>query len=97
MTVTSIDSPSRRLTAEIRAEAARQGISLREVSRRLEVSQMWVSRRVKVTADVNLTFEDLERIAGALDTSAEELLRAAGWPVTHRYPNTQTAFDRMAA
>lgn len=92
MTVINIpQSPSRRIAAEVRAEAARQGISLREVARRLDVSQMWLSRRVKVTADVDLTFEELERIAAVLDVPVERLL--GGWlsdkphgaAVTNRY------------
>jgi transcriptional regulator with XRE-family HTH domain len=87
MTVTSIASPSRRIAAEIRAEAARQGVSIREVARRLEVSQMWLSRRVKVDGDVDMTFEELVRIAAALDVPLDRLLSAAGWPVTYGYPS----------
>lgn len=101
MTVISIDSPSRRIAAEVRAEAARQGISLREVARRLDVSQMWLSRRVKVTADVDLTFEELDRIAGALGVSVDQLIANSGWlsdrphvaAVTNRYSLT---FDEAA-
>lgn len=84
MTVISMESPSRRIAAEIRAEAARQGLSIREVARRLEVSQMWLSRRIKVTADVDLTFEELTRIAEALGVPAERLIANSGW-LTNRY------------
>lgn len=91
MTVTTTDSPSRRVAAEIRAEAARRGISIREVARRMDVQQMWLSRRVKVDAPVDLTLEELERIAAALETTAEELLHSAGWPVTSRYPSLSEA------
>lgn len=79
MTVTNIASPSRRIAAEVRAEAARQGVSIREIARRLGVSQMWISRRVKLNGDVDLTFEELVRIAEALGVPAERLMIDSGW------------------
>lgn len=91
MTLTTTDSPSRRVAAELRAEAARQGISIREIARRMEVTQMWLSRRVKVDAPVHITFEDLERITAALDTTPERILGAAGWPVTYGYTSLAAA------
>lgn len=93
MTVTNIASPSRRAAAKIRAEAAYQGISLREVARRLGVSQMWLSRRVKVGADVDLTLEEIDRIAGALDVTAEQLLTNTGW--LPRLDSNQQPFDYL--
>lgn len=53
----------------------------------MDVSQPWLTRRVKVNADVDLTFEEIERIAAALGVPAGQLITAAGWPgdVTQRY------------
>lgn len=75
MTLTSVElTPSQFLAGEIRAEMARKGISHREVARRLGVSQMWVGRRIGVNAVTDLTFEDLVKLAEALNVPAQGLV-----------------------
>lgn len=87
MTVTKMErrtprtsETSARIAAEIRAEAARQGRSVRELARDMDVSQPWLSRRVSVTADVDLKVNEIEDIAAALGVPTRQLLTAAGWP-----------------
>lgn len=90
-TVANSPSPSRRIAAEIRAEAARQGMSLRRLSLALGKSQPWVTRRISMTADVDMTFEELDDIARALSVSVGTLLAAAdyaGAGSTNRYFET---------
>ena len=70
-------SPSQSIGTEVRVEAARQGISIREVARRMNVDQMWLSRRVKVNATTPITPEEVERMAEALDVPVERLV--SGW------------------
>lgn len=86
----STSAVSQRIAAEIRAEAARRGISIREIARRMEVSQMWLSRRVKVSADVDLKVNEIDSIAETLGTTSEKLLLAARWP-TCEYPIAEAA------
>lgn len=66
-------SPSRRIASEIRAELARQGINQTALARLLHVSNAWTSRRLSPSADVDLTFEEVEKVAKALGVSAERL------------------------
>lgn len=87
MTVTQIgdrapqtSATSARIAAEIRAEAARQGLSIRQLARKMTVSQPWLSRRVSITADVDLKVNEIEQIADALTVPVGKLLAAAGWP-----------------
>lgn len=100
--VATSPSPSRRIAAEIRAEAARQGLSLRRMSLALGKSQPWMTRRVSITADVDMTLEELDLIAAVLGVTAGELLTRAAvmsdrtQPVTNRYPITGGDLDAAA-
>jgi transcriptional regulator with XRE-family HTH domain len=58
------------VSAEVRAEMARQRLSQQALAGRLGEKQWWVSKRL--TRSIPFTIEDLERIAAALDK-----------PVTH--------------
>lgn len=60
------------IAAEIRAEMGRQSVNQSELARRIGEGQPWVNRRVK--GDVALDFDDIERIASALDVPAGYLL-----------------------
>lgn len=55
-----------------RAEAARQKISGREIARRLDLPQMYVSRRL--SGEVEFSESDLRRFAQVLNISAATLL-----------------------
>ena len=84
MTAMQHESPSRLVAAEVRAEMARRGISARALALKMGgVSYMWVSRRVGINADQELTLEDIARFAEALETTArytlvpDDALRAA--------------------
>jgi transcriptional regulator with XRE-family HTH domain len=80
MTAMTAESPSRLIAAEVRAEMARRGISARALSLKLGgVSYMWVTRRIGVNADQELTFEDLDRIAAALGVPASKLIQDSHW------------------
>jgi len=64
--------------AEIRAIAARQGVSHAELARRCERSPMWLSRRLSPTAfAVDLSVDDLTLIAAALEVTPAEILELA--------------------
>lgn len=67
-------SASRLIAAEVRAEAARQGMSHRRLGIQMGVSYAWVNRRCSVGADVEISFEDAERLATALGVSVTQLL-----------------------
>ena len=67
---------SRVLAAEIRAEMGRQGVSQRTLARQMGVTQMWMSRRIGVTGDVDITFEEAEKMAEALRMDPKGLLLA---------------------
>lgn len=52
-------------------------------------SQPWMTRRISMSADVNITLEELDAIAGVLGVSVAKLLAAAdyaGASNTNRYP-----------
>jgi transcriptional regulator with XRE-family HTH domain len=72
-------SPSRSIAAEVRAEVARQGLSLRKLALQLGVSHAWVTRRVSFGADVDLTLEDVDRLAAALGVPTTRLIVASHW------------------
>jgi hypothetical protein len=72
-------APSRRIAAEIRAELARQGISNRRLAVTMGVSYQWVNRRVGMHADVDLTFEEVDRIAAAIGVPTGRLVVSSGW------------------
>lgn len=95
-TIREIGTPARtsevsqKIAAEIRAEAGRQGVSIREVARTLGVSQPWLARRVSIHADVDLKVNEIELIATALGTTSQRLIQSSGW-LTHQYPSAQAA------
>jgi transcriptional regulator with XRE-family HTH domain len=68
--------PSRAVAAEVRAEAARQGITQGQLAARMGVQQAWLSRRIGIRADVDITLEETLEMAKALRISPEGLLYA---------------------
>lgn len=60
------------VAAEIRAELGRQSKSNAWLASKLDVSEMWVSRRLRDVTDI--TVADLERIAAALDVPVTNFL-----------------------
>lgn len=60
------------VVAEIRAEMGRQHINGSELAKRLNKSEMWVSRRLRGVT--SLTVSDLATIAGALGVPVSRLL-----------------------
>lgn len=68
---TRADSYSDRVAAEIRAHLGRYNITGRELARRLDEQQNWVSRRLSGT--VTITVNDLLRIARVLDVQPSAL------------------------
>lgn len=73
---------SQDLKTSISAEMTRQGISQREMARRLGWSQQYAWRRLSVheNADVEFTPSELERIAAALDVPVTTFLPSATEP-----------------
>ena len=61
--------------ANLRAELARQRMSGRELARRLDVPPSWVHRRL--TAEQEISVDDLVRIAAVLNVPAVSLLGVA--------------------
>lgn len=61
------------MAGEVRAEAARRGLTHRDLARRLHVSHTWVARRIGMSADVNLTLEDVDKLAEALEIAPQRL------------------------
>lgn len=69
----------RDVAAEIRAIAARQGLSHAELARQVDRSAMWLSRRLTPGPNqLDMSIEDLSRIAGALHVTPAEILTEAG-------------------
>ena len=71
---------SERVASEIRAEMARKGISQSNLAVSLGESQSWLSRRTNTgPGRTPLDLNDLERIAAALEVTANDLIvRATG-------------------
>ena len=69
--------PSQLIAAEIRAELGRQQLSNRRLAMMIGggVSYAWVNRRINA-CDVEMTFEDVERIAKALHVPVQRLVSA---------------------
>lgn len=68
------------VSANVVAEMKSQDVSIRELARRLGVSQPYVSRRLgEVDADerVDLKLDEIERIAEALGVPVQKLLSGA--------------------
>lgn len=70
---------SQDLKHSINAEMTRQGISQRELARRLGWSQQYAWRRLSIheNADLEFTPSELEKIAAALGLPVAQLLPAA--------------------
>lgn len=66
--------PSESVAAEVRSLLARRGLSLTKFEQELGVPFMWAIRRVGPSRTVDLTLEDLYRIADALDVAPADLL-----------------------
>ena len=63
------------IAANIRAELGRQNKTRAALAREMDVTEMWVSRRVN--AQTPITVDDLTRIADALAVPAVELMAAS--------------------
>jgi transposase-like protein len=68
---------SRAVKESINAELGRQGVSMRELARRVGMKQQYLWKRVSLhnRADMELTPSELEQVAGALGLSVPRLLR----------------------
>ena len=64
---------SRHVAAEVRAELARQRLSMRQFAYKMGVNHLWVSRRIS-TMQTELSPADIELIAGALSLPVWKLL-----------------------
>ena len=69
-------APSRLVAQEIRAEMGRQQLSQRRLAMMLGTNVAWISRRLSITADVDLTIEEIERMAKALHVPVQRLVSA---------------------
>lgn len=78
-TTKSAPSASRRIAAEIRAELGRQSMSGRRLAVSMGVSYAWLNRRIGSDATVDLTFEDVDRIASVLKVPTGRIIAASGW------------------
>jgi hypothetical protein len=68
--------PSQLAAAEIRAELARRQVSYRQLALMIDgVSYAWINRRISA-CDVEMTLEDVQRIADALGVPATNFLTA---------------------
>lgn len=68
-------APSRLIATEIRAELGRQQLTARRFAMKLGVSYMWVTRRLN-SGEVEITFEDLKRMADALGKPPQQFIGA---------------------
>lgn len=64
MASTPVANTGRAVAAEVRAEMARQRMTATKLSRRMGVTDMWLSRRLR--GDVGITIDELDEIARAL-------------------------------
>ncbi len=69
---------SEAVKASITAEMNRQGVSQRELARRLDLSQQYVWRRLSIAdaADMEFTPSELEQIAGVLGVPVAQFFAA---------------------
>lgn len=67
------ETPTPDVAAEVRAELGRQGHTTAWLAGQLEVSDMWVSRRLR--GRTRFTVEDLHRVASVLGITAADLLQ----------------------
>lgn len=68
-------APSQLIAREIRAELGRQQLTARRFAMKLGVSYMWVTRRLN-SGEVEMTVEDIGRIADALGVSPARFISA---------------------
>ena len=69
-------APSRLVAREIRAELGRQQISQRRLALMTGTNYNWVNRRLAIDAPVDMTFEDVDRMAKALHVPVQRLVSA---------------------
>lgn len=67
-------SPSKLIAAEVRAEIARRGLTMRQFALANGLNEMWLNRRCGRNAKVDMTLEDVSLIAAAIGTTTERLL-----------------------
>lgn len=67
-------APQHVLAANVRALLARRGTSSRSFADDLGVSPVWLSRRIGLSPSVDVTLNDAQRIADALDVALADLL-----------------------
>lgn len=65
------------VAGEIRAIAARQGVSHADLARRIDRTPMWLSRRLSPSTLQPMTVDDLQLIAAALEVDPADVLAAA--------------------
>lgn len=75
-TETPRQTPSRLVAAELRAEMGRQGVTGRELARRLHRDSAWVSRHIGVKAAQAMTLDEVVECTEALGISPERFLGA---------------------
>lgn len=75
MTTASTPTVNQSIAAELRAAAARRKKSRREIATALDVSHMWLQRRL--AGDQALTVEDVVRIARVLDVDPMPMIELA--------------------
>lgn len=93
--------PSQLIAAEVRAELGRQQLSQRRFALMLGVSYPWVNRRIGAT-DVEITLEDLERMAKALNVPVQRLMSSWLPPMDSNHqpagmPTRRAAVQTLAA
>ena len=96
MAVTQMDRQplNQQVAARIRAELALQGMTQKDLAERMQVPELWISRRLSARSKraVSLNLDELDHIAAALGITVLALLDPA-WRlddriVTSRYPLT---------
>lgn len=65
---------SRLIAAEIRAELARRGFTSRQFALQHGLNEMWLNRRIGRKASIDMTFEEVDQLAGMLDVDVQVLL-----------------------
>jgi hypothetical protein len=67
------ESAAQHIAAEVRAELARQRMSIRQYAEQLGVNHLWVNRRIS-TMQTDMTPDDVEFMAGGLGLPVWKLL-----------------------
>lgn len=99
MVNTAVTELGRRVAGEIRAEMARQRVAGTKLSRRMGVTDMWLSRRLR--GDVGITMDELDEIARALGVPWWQLLpplsgqRAVGGPTSNLTVSVRKTDDQL--